>query len=135
MALSTLFFGILPWVSQHPETESLFTAARLDSAIVAAASQRSDYARNGILTAHPTDQNQTARIGANGCLSGRWALLFGETNYVFFRLFTDCVDRIVLAGGVYLQTLRSGVRRTGRMTRWVRGMPWDGSSKREGRLP
>jgi hypothetical protein len=50
-------------------------------------------------------------VGAGNCLSGKLVLLSGNRNYVFFRLFTDCVDRIVLAGGVYLRALCSGVRR------------------------
>ena len=74
-------------------------------------------------------------VGVGNCLSGKLVLLRGNRNYVFSRLFTDCVDRIVLAGGVYLRALWSGVRRAGRMTRRVRRVPWNGSSKREGRLP
>jgi hypothetical protein len=74
-------------------------------------------------------------IGAGNCLSGKLVLLSGNRNYVFSRLFTDCADRIVLAGGVYLHALWSAVRRAGRMTRQVRRVPWNGSSKREGRLP
>lgn len=54
--------------------------------------------------------------------------------YVFFHLFVDCIDRNVRAGGA---SFSCSSEWAGGRTGWlrVRRLQWNGSSKREGRLP